>query len=256
MPFGPAPAGIRATSRARRSPIWLSLALLACGASAKSNSSNDGGETSDTGGNAGSGGASGSAGTPAGGSAGVGTGGIAGSSVSVPAALTLNHAERIGTSVVLYFDNVAGAYEFTCVAGSSLVKASGESWRDERPPHCGGQAYYFDGTYVENAWSLGCLGCDVVSCVPFAQSISFRATDLLQTGVRSPPGGAGGAGSAGGGAGASLVPVIESVVDPGPYLLYVRYYTDSSCTGPVRELPPLPIALPVFDDGDGGAAGE
>jgi hypothetical protein len=166
---------------------------------------------------------------------------------------TFNHAERSGASVVAYFDNVAGAYEVTCVPGTYLVKANGESWRDERPPHCGGQAYYLDSTYFENTWSLGCLGCDVQGCVPFAPSKSFRVYDLLQTGVRPAPDGEGGAGGEGA---APSVPVIQSFLYPGPYSLIVRYYTDSACTGPARELPPLTIALPIIDDGGGGAAGQ
>ena len=146
-------------------------------------------------------------------------------------------------SLVVFFTNTAGAFEFTCIEGSSLDKANGEPWRDERPALCLGNPYYLDDEYVPNLCAL----CDAVSCGPFASSKTFVTQDFLRTGTRAPPDGVTGA--------PEEVPVVESVADPGPYLLTIRYYADSSCSEPVKEKTPLSIDPSSDGGGDSGGGG-
>jgi hypothetical protein len=217
------------------------LAAVACGGSSKKTTSEDGagGDSGSSTGGFEAGGTSGASGASTGGSAIVGgTSGSAGlTGYGVPRFVA---ASRQGDLLQVTVENHIGAYERTCFGETSLAKANGERFVDNRPA-CG-IPYYLADSYEENLDTEACHGCDVVSCVPYPPSRVFISYDVLQTGVRPPPdSGAGGGSDAG--IASSDIPVFERVFYPGPYTLTIRYFTDSSCTQPIQEKAPITFAL-------------
>lgn len=150
---------------------------------------------------------------------------------------------RNSDSLVVFFTNTAEAFEFTCIESSTLAKANGDPWHDERPAPCLGEPYYLDDAYVPNL----CARCDVLSCTSFASSKTFGTQDFLQTGTRPPPDGVTEA--------PADVPVIESAADLGPYLLTIRYYADSTCSEPIAEKTPIVIDASSDGGDDTGGGG-
>ena len=179
-----------------------------------------------------------------------GTSGTAGRAV----APTMNHAERFGRGVRVYFDDTMGAYELTCSGSETgLTKANGGTFVDNRPA-CS-IPYYLDGRYEENVETFACYGCDYVTCEPFPSSMTFNVLEYVQTGVRPAPDD-GAAGESGAGGGPPEIADFVSRVYPGPYELTIRYYTDPTChKGQVFVRPPVAFALAVDGGGEGGAAG-
>jgi hypothetical protein len=159
----------------------------------------------------------------------------------------MSRAELTPTGVIIHFQDIALASERNCFPGSTLVKADGSPWVDERPP-CG-QAYYLDDVYEENPSIFGCGGggCDVQMCYPFRESQSFPTLDYVRTGSRPAP--AGGAGGQAGGGGAPI-PDIERRVYRGALTLTIRYFTND-CPPSQQSSPP--VTFTVASDLDAGA---
>jgi hypothetical protein len=245
------------TSLARHAMVWLSLALAACGGSSKRTvSDGEAGEPSTGGiGGTGAGGRGGTDAQPTGGVSGDlpyggtsgfgGNAGVGGASGAYP---TMSSAELTTNGVIVHYRDIELASELICGFGTTVVKASGQPWIDDRPP-CG-QPYYIDDVYQENPLSLACLGCDFRRCSPFPRSHTFRTVDYVQTGYRPPPndgaGGEGGAsGEAGGAGGINEIPDIQSQIYRGPLTLTIRYYTDGRCAGDLQEQPPVTFQVGV-----------
>jgi hypothetical protein len=233
--------------------VWLSLALPACGGSSrKTVSDGEAGESTMGGsGGTGAGGRGGTGAQPTGGFSGDlgggGTGGFAGGAGTGGASgayPTMSSAELTTNGVIVHYRDIELASEIICGFGTTVVKASGQPWIDDRPP-CG-QPYYIDDVYEENPLRLGCMGCDYRTCSPFPRSHTFPTVDYVLVGFKAAPnGGAGGEGSGGEAGAGDEIPDIESRIYRGALTLTIRYHTDGRCAGDLQEQPPVTFQVGV-----------
>lgn len=234
--------------------VWLSVAFFACGGSSTRSVSDGEGGVSQVGGiggtggfgGTGTGGRGGTGAQPTGGFSGTdvdgGTGGLGGSAGSAGTAgasgagPSMNRVQISTNGYLIYYDDISLASEIPCTRQTTLVKANGEAWIDERPP-CG-EPYFIDGVYEENELDPSCNGCGVLTCAPFPRYHSFDTIDYVQIGTRPDPND--GAGGEPGGAGApNEIPDIRSSIFRGPLTLTIRYYADGRCSTPIQSQPPV-----------------
>jgi hypothetical protein len=235
------------------------LALSACGGTSQKKVHDGEAGESNVGGNGGSlsGGRGGTGAPPTGGFSGThvdggtggfsGTAGQAGAGAVSGASPTMTRAEPTERGVRINFADTALAYELTCDSETSLVKANGERWIDERPP-CN-QPYYLDGVYESNVETFQCYGCDYISCEPFPASRTFSTVDYVQVGFRPAPNdeaefGPRSGGEGGGAGAANEIPDVARRVYRGPLTLTIRYYTDDSCSSRLQIQPPVTFVRP------------
>jgi hypothetical protein len=194
---------------------------------------------------------------PDGGTSGVGgTTGQAGAGAASGAYPAMTRAEATERGVRIYFAGTALAFALTCDSETSLAKANGQPWIDERPP-CN-EPYYLDGVYEANVETFQCYGCDFITCEPFPESRNFSTVDYVQVGFRPAPidedGFEPSVGGEGGGAGAANeIPDVVRRVYRDPLTLTIRSYSDATCSGRLHTQPPVTFSVASDTDGSAGA---